>query len=477
MTISTSVRRAGPFTGTGQAADYPFAFKAFSPPDVQPYQSDANGNERRLQYSTDYSVTLNPDQETHPGGVVRLTTALPAGHKLTIISGMPIAQPTEFTNQGGFYPRTLNDSLDRLTIYVQQLEESVSRAITVRVNADEAPVIPPPVSGQFLHWNGQGEMANIDLATLMSDDETGENSKIATIAALKKVSQAVRDVKQAYESAIQSTTQEVDALENSVTELRQLIETTGGAVPPEFVRRLENAEQGAASAVQTAQSASEIAASAGATATAAKAAAEKALPKSGGALTGKLGIRYASAMAELPLDNANGAAAAYVLQRNRVSAASMEGRFQGDGSTLLALQATPAGSATTDRRTDVMRLTPEGIWTAAYGNLHDHFMLATAAVGAFRHTAYPGHYQGAHVWYDARTKLKIVMMDAGLGSGSENILRLPEKMTGEYTGWVWCGKKNHANVNGIYDTTPTNFKMYFHNSLYHKVLLIGRSDE
>lgn len=157
MTISTSVRRAGPFTGTGAVVDYPFTFKVFSPEDARPYLADADGNERRLQYPGDYSVTLNPNQETHPGGVLRLTTALPAGHKLTIISEMPISQPTEYTNQGGFYPRTLNDSLDRLTIYIQQLQELQSRTLAASVNAGEVPTLPAPAPHKFLRWNDSGD--------------------------------------------------------------------------------------------------------------------------------------------------------------------------------------------------------------------------------------------------------------------------------------------------------------------------------
>lgn len=133
MTISSNIRKAGQFVGDGNPADYPFAFKVFHGEDVAAYVADADGNETQLVYPTDYSVTLNPDQETHPGGIVRLTVPLPSGHIMSLISEMESIQPIEFTNQGGFYPRDLNTGLDRLTISVQQLEVQIGRAtISVR---------------------------------------------------------------------------------------------------------------------------------------------------------------------------------------------------------------------------------------------------------------------------------------------------------------------------------------------------------
>lgn len=172
MTISSNIRKAGQFVGDGTPADYPFQFKVFNSEDIAAYVADTHGNETQLVYPTDYSVTLNPDQETHPGGIVRLTVPLPSGHIMSLISEMESIQPIEFTNQGGFYPRDLNTGLDRLTISVQQLEVQIGRAMKSAVNADSVPTLPLPKDGSVLRWEG-GKLVNdaFDIAAVRADIE------------------------------------------------------------------------------------------------------------------------------------------------------------------------------------------------------------------------------------------------------------------------------------------------------------------
>ncbi|MDO4775822.1 MAG: hypothetical protein Q4A06_00050 [Cardiobacteriaceae bacterium] len=425
MTISTSVRRAGPFTGTGQAVDYPFSFKVFSPSDVRPYQADADGNERRLQYNTDYSVTLNANQETHPGGVVRLTAALARGNRLTIISEMPIAQPTVFTNQGGFYPRTLNDSLDRLTIYVQQLEEMVRRSVNTGVNSDGVPAIPRPSPGRFLRWNQQGKLANINLVDLMSNDANGEDSKIATIAALKKVSAAADAAKRTLEGSIRSVNTEVDNLERSLADLRRLVQTTGGTVPDAFVRRLETAERNATSATRAASEAKQAA-------TEARGVAGRALPTAGGTLTGLLQLDYheqGSGWMGIRCNNTSKNPAGVFLDACREG--TIDSRlgltFDRNGSSGMALQLSPAGDPAQSRRQDVLKVDHDGIWHKLYGDLHQYF----ARSADIFHQRFPSHYNGAEVWWHKKLRLKICMMDiitegtSRFGVGNVHDIRLP----------------------------------------------------
>lgn len=125
MTIASNIRRAGPFATNGVDTVFPFAFKVFSATDVSVVLS-ADGVDIELANGADYTVTLNPDQDNAPGGTV--TTAVAQDDvELTIISNAEIAQPTEFTNQGGFYPNVLNTALDRLTIFDQQIAEKLTR--------------------------------------------------------------------------------------------------------------------------------------------------------------------------------------------------------------------------------------------------------------------------------------------------------------------------------------------------------------
>lgn len=133
MSISTTTRKAGPFTGNGVQVSFPFAFKVFAVDDVLVVRGEiATAAEITLTRGVHYNVTLNSNQDTNPGGTVNwIGTPLSAAFTLVLGSKVSAVQPASFTNLGRFYPRVINDALDRLTILVQQLAEEVSRSVKV----------------------------------------------------------------------------------------------------------------------------------------------------------------------------------------------------------------------------------------------------------------------------------------------------------------------------------------------------------
>lgn len=139
MTISSENRKSGPFLGTGAVSEYPFDFVVFSDADLLVIMADTSGAESTLVLNSDYTVDLNSDQDANPGGTVVLTNPLPADYLLVATSKLANLQPTDLTNQGGFYPQVVTRSLDRLTILVQQLKESSSRALTIPISSSETP--------------------------------------------------------------------------------------------------------------------------------------------------------------------------------------------------------------------------------------------------------------------------------------------------------------------------------------------------
>lgn len=141
MTISSQTRKAGPFVGSGSTGPFSFAFKVFQASDVLVVKVQTSTNiETTLALTTDYTVSLNPDQNSNPGGTITLVSALAVGYKMVISSQVPYLQETDLTNQGGFYPEVITDALDKLTIETQQLKEEVDRSaklpITSSADAD-----------------------------------------------------------------------------------------------------------------------------------------------------------------------------------------------------------------------------------------------------------------------------------------------------------------------------------------------------
>lgn len=137
MTISSEVRKAGPFSGNDVTTAFSFSFKVFSTADVLAVSADSLGLETDLTEGVDYTVSLNANQNANPGGTVTLTSPLATGYTLVLTSQVQNLQPTDLTNQGGFYPAVINAALDRATIQIQQLSEKVDRSAKLPITRTE----------------------------------------------------------------------------------------------------------------------------------------------------------------------------------------------------------------------------------------------------------------------------------------------------------------------------------------------------
>lgn len=154
MTISSTTRKAGPFTGNGVAVAFPFAYKVFAASEVLVVQAvTATGMETIKVLTTDYTVALNADQDASPGGTVTMLIAPPAGTTLTLASQVSNLQPTNLTNAGGFYPSVINSALDRCVIQIQQLAEKLGRTLSISISSSSSGQLPAPVALALLGWN------------------------------------------------------------------------------------------------------------------------------------------------------------------------------------------------------------------------------------------------------------------------------------------------------------------------------------
>lgn len=170
MTISSTIRKAGPYTGNGSVQNFPFAYKLFNAAEVLVVLTTAGVSAVQL-LSTHYSVVLNSDQNANPGGTVTMFIPPAVGQTLTLGSQVANLQPTDLTNAGGFYPTVINDGLDRSTIQIQQLTETVGRAISLPFSTGPSvsPILPAPAPNQLLGWNAPATaLINVDPASVGS---------------------------------------------------------------------------------------------------------------------------------------------------------------------------------------------------------------------------------------------------------------------------------------------------------------------
>ena len=154
MTIqNTTIRKAGPSQGNGVTTVFPFTFKVFTTADILVTYLDASGVESVLVLTTNYTVSLNADQNTSPGGSVTLLVAPATATYITLTSQLANTQTLALTNSGGFYPESINNALDRTVIEIQQLAEQASRAVTIPKSSTASPLLPGPAANNVLGWD------------------------------------------------------------------------------------------------------------------------------------------------------------------------------------------------------------------------------------------------------------------------------------------------------------------------------------
>lgn len=163
--VPESIRRAGPFEGNGVTTSFPFEFKTNAKEDLRIVKL-ALDVETDLTLDSDYSVTLNPDQEVDPGGSITYPISgspLAADEFITIISNLSIEQQADLPNLGAFYPEVIEAALDRAVMLIGQLQEAIDRAIVLQPSTSGVAVdLPTPSAGAAIGWNATGDaLANI----------------------------------------------------------------------------------------------------------------------------------------------------------------------------------------------------------------------------------------------------------------------------------------------------------------------------
>src|SRR5205085_5904167 len=135
MTLPATARRAGPYASNGVTTAFGFTFKVFDEADVRVVENDG-GVESDAVLNSDYTVSLNPDQDASPGGAVNYLVA-PDGPTITLVSAMEYSQPTQLPDGGAYRARTNMNALDRLAMLIQQVRELFNRSLKFPVSDDD----------------------------------------------------------------------------------------------------------------------------------------------------------------------------------------------------------------------------------------------------------------------------------------------------------------------------------------------------
>lgn len=244
MTIqNTTIRKAGPSQGNGVTTVFPFTFKVFTATDILVTYLDASGVESVLVLSTNYTVSLNADQNASPGGSVTLLVAPATATYITLTSQVTNTQNLNLTNSGGFYPQSINDALDRTVIEIQQLAEKVSRTVSIPTSSTASVTLPIPAANNVLVWNNTATAlinlpatagtSLVDLAastgsTLVGTTNGGTGSVTRTVASKLNDSVAAKDFGVVGDGVTNDSTALANAVASALT--KQKVVTLSGTV-------------------------------------------------------------------------------------------------------------------------------------------------------------------------------------------------------------------------------------------------------
>jgi hypothetical protein len=150
MTISSVLRRAGPFNGNGSTTVFAREFMVLDADHLKVYQTIAG-------VTTEVTSGISKDGIGTDAGNVTFSTAPAIGTQITILREIPLVQETDYSNQGSVEPERVEDDFDLQEMKMQELSETLGRALRLPITSSLTNlVIPDPVSGKTIVGKADG---------------------------------------------------------------------------------------------------------------------------------------------------------------------------------------------------------------------------------------------------------------------------------------------------------------------------------
>lgn len=148
---------------SGGVTSFAFDFKVYDPTHViVQWRSAASNTITQLTRNVHYTLTLNADQDSDPGGVVQAIATwlatLTNPDKVTIFRRVPLTQTTDLQAGDGFEPETVERRLDLLAMGLADIRAELARCLKIARTYEFNEVnttIGRPSSGRVIAWNDE----------------------------------------------------------------------------------------------------------------------------------------------------------------------------------------------------------------------------------------------------------------------------------------------------------------------------------
>lgn len=162
MSLSSSLSRVQ-YNGNGVTTVFDVPFRFLANADLEVILTSAEDVDTTQTLTTHYTVS----GAGNPTGTVTMVTAPANGERLTIRRNLDALQPTQYPVQGGYQAQVIEESFDRATMLIQQLNELIVRSLTLPASTDITDLqLPVPEADHYLAWDGTGTaLINALLAT------------------------------------------------------------------------------------------------------------------------------------------------------------------------------------------------------------------------------------------------------------------------------------------------------------------------
>lgn len=194
MTVENNSPVSGPFIANGVIADFPFSFKVVDAAHMVLRIVDANGLNARDVVS---GFTIDPQYiGSDTGGYVRYLengAPLPAGLKVYPYRKVPYEQPNRIGNQGRFFPETHEKTFDLVVMQIQQINETISRSLTVDIGQE-----PPDVQSIY----DAAASAAVSAGEAASSAQDAQNSEDAAFGFKNDAAQSASDAQAAKDYVV-----------------------------------------------------------------------------------------------------------------------------------------------------------------------------------------------------------------------------------------------------------------------------------